>query len=63
MNFDKFLKAMIYVLVTLLVATILAMGLELIKYTCPGLLLPMLGVELGFLAYKFYKGEDEDENN
>ena len=59
MNIDKLLKAIIYVLIALLVATILAIGLELIKWICPILLAPMLFVELIYLGYKFYKeGED-----
>lgn len=63
MNIDKLLKAIIYVLIVLLVATILAIGLELIKWICPILLVPMLFVELIYLGYKFYKeGEDEDKD-
>lgn len=63
MNIDKLLKAIIYVLIVLLVATILAIGLELIKWICPILLAPMLFVELIYLGYKFYKeGEDEDKD-
>mgnify|MGYP001075151341 CR=1 FL=1 len=63
MNIDKLLKAIIYVLIALLVATILAIGLELIKWICPILLAPMLFVELIYLGYKFYKeGEDEDKD-
>lgn len=63
MNIDKLLKAIIYVLIALLVATILAIGLELIKWICPILLALMLFVELIYLGYKFYKeGEDEDKD-
>lgn len=64
MNIDKLLKAVIYVLVTLLVAIIIAMGLEFIKWVCPFLLVPILFIELAYLGYKFYKeGEDKNEDN
>lgn len=64
MNLDRLLKALICVLVTLVVAIVLAMGLELIKWICPFLLAPMLLIELAYLGYKFYKeGENENENN
>lgn len=64
MNIDKLLKSVIYVLVSLLIATIIAVGIELIKWICPYILAPILLIELVYLGYKFYKeGEDIDEDN